>query len=220
MADLKRKVEDGKIQLKFDSETGYLPALLQALNVPIESQMAVFSKTSLQAARIEPGNPRTIFFNDAVAVAWVHGGFIEMAAQDPEQGLMFYTVDQQFGAPRFIHRDDCLSCHRSDISLGVPGMIVRSFYTMPDGGPKLILGGFITDHRSPLEERWGGWYVTAPDCCSVPPSLPDSVGSQHYQHRHSGARLAQANAQPSDRRPLLMQRSALDDVMPGSPAAV
>jgi hypothetical protein len=26
--------------------------------------------------------------------------------------------------------------------------------------PKLILGGFATDHRSPLEERWGGWYVT------------------------------------------------------------
>ena len=21
-------------------------------------------------------------------------------------------------------------------------------------------GGFITDHRSPLKERWGGWYVT------------------------------------------------------------
>ncbi len=161
VADLKRKVEDGKIQLKFDGETGYLRALLQALNVPIESQMAVFSKTSLQAARIEPSNPRTIFFNDGVAVAWVHGGFIELAAQDPEQGLMFYTVDQQFGArPVFIHRDDCLACHRSDISLGVPGMIVRSFYTMPDGGPKLILGGFITDHRSPLEERWGGWYVT------------------------------------------------------------
>ncbi len=44
---------------------------------------------------------------------------------------------------------------------------------------------------------------TVPDCCSVPPSLPDSAGSQHYQHRHSGARLARAIAQPSDRRPLL-----------------
>ena len=39
-------------------------------------------------------------------------------------------------------------------------MILRSFYTMPDGSPKLILGGFTTDHRSPFEERWGGWYVT------------------------------------------------------------
>ena len=39
-------------------------------------------------------------------------------------------------------------------------MILRSFYTLPDGRPKLILGGFDTDHRSPFEERWGGWYVT------------------------------------------------------------
>ena len=123
--------------------------------------MAVFSKTSFQVDRIEPGNPRTIFFNDTVSVAWVHGGFIELAAQDPQQGVIFYTLEQQFvPQPSFNRRDDCLRCHRSDVSLGVPGMILRSFYTMPDGAPKLILGGYTTDHRSPLEERWGGWYVT------------------------------------------------------------
>jgi hypothetical protein len=161
VADLKRRIEDGNVQLKFDSEKGYLPAVLQALNVPVESQMAVFSKTSLQSERIEPRNPRTIFFNDAVSVAWVHGGFIELAAQDSQQGVIFYSLEQQFVTqPNFTRRDDCLQCHRSDISLGVPGMILRSLYTMPDGRPKLILGGNTTDHRSPFEERWGGWYVT------------------------------------------------------------
>lgn len=161
VAALKRKIEDGQIQLKFDAEKGYLPAVLQALNVPVESQMAVFSKTSLQSERIEPHNPRTIFFNDAVSVAWVHGGFIELAALDPEQGVIFYSLEQQFVAqPNFTRRDDCLQCHRSDVSLGVPGMILRSLYTLPDGRPKLILGGNTTDHRSPFEERWGGWYVT------------------------------------------------------------
>jgi hypothetical protein len=161
VAGLKRQIEDGKVQLKFDGDKGYLPAVLQALNVPIESQMAVFSKTRLQEARIEPRNPRTIFFNDSVAVAWVHGGFIELAALDPQQGVVFYTLDQQFvPQPSFTRRDDCLRCHRSDVSLGVPGMILRSFYTMPDGRPKLILGAYTTDHRSPFEERWGGWYVT------------------------------------------------------------
>jgi hypothetical protein len=161
VSNLKRKIEDGKIQLQFDAGRGYLPSLLQALNVPVESQMAVFSKTSLQSPRIEPANPRTIFFNDSVSVAWMHGGFIELAAQDPEQGAIFYTLEQQrWPQPSLIRRDDCLRCHRSDLSLGVPGMILRSFYTLPDGAPKLILGGFTTDHRSPFEERWGGWYVT------------------------------------------------------------
>ncbi len=161
VAGLKRNIEDGKVQLKFDGDKGYLQAVLQALNVPIESQMAVFSKTSLQEARIEPSNPRTIFFNDSVAVAWMHGGFIELAALDPQQGVIFYTLEQQFvPQPSFTRRDDCLRCHRSDLSLGVPGFIVRSFYTMPDGRPKLILGAYATDHRSPFEERWGGWYVT------------------------------------------------------------
>jgi len=161
VADLKRQVESGKVQLKFDGERGYLPAVLDALHVPIESQMAVFSKTSLQADRIEPGNPRTIFFNDSVAVAWMHTGFIEMASVDPQEGVVFYTLEQQRGSrPNFIRRDDCLACHHSDLTLGVPGMILRSFYTLPDGRPKLILGGFMTDHHSPFEERWGGWYVT------------------------------------------------------------
>jgi hypothetical protein len=161
VANLKRKIEEGKIQLKFDAGKGFLPSVLEALNVPIESQMAVFSKTSRQSQRIEPSNPRTIFFNDSVSVGWVHGGFIELAAQDPEQGVIFYTLEQQFASqPSLIRRDECLACHRSDVSLGVPGMILRSFYTLPDGAPKLILGGFTTDHRSPFEERWGGWYVT------------------------------------------------------------
>jgi hypothetical protein len=147
--------------LRFEDRAGYLRSLLEALDVPVESQLAVFSKTSLQAPRIEPKNPRTIFFNDEVAVAWVRGGFIEIASVDPEQGVIFYTLEQRPAAkPEFTRRDDCLRCHLSDASLGVPGMIVRSRFPAPDGMPRLILGGFETDHRSAFEERWGGWYVT------------------------------------------------------------
>ena len=161
VAELSRKIEEGTVRLGFAPDKGYLRSLLEALHVPVESQMAVFSKTSLQAERIEPANPRTIFFNDAVAVAWVRGGFIELAAQDPEQGTIFYTLQQQFQEkPQFLRRDDCLRCHISDDTLGVPGLLAHSRYTAPDGMPKLVLGGFATDHRSPLEERWGGWYVT------------------------------------------------------------
>ena len=43
---------------------------------------------------------------------------------------------------------------------GVPGHLVRSVY--PDAQGQLILsaGSFRTTDRSPLRERWGGWYVT------------------------------------------------------------
>jgi hypothetical protein len=38
--------------------------------------------------------------------------------------------------------------------------MVRSVYTGTDGYPIFQAGGFVTDHRSPFKERWGGWYVT------------------------------------------------------------
>jgi hypothetical protein len=121
----------------------------------------VFSKTSLQADLIEPRNPRTIFFNDSVSVAWMRGGFIEIAAHDPEQGMIFYTMQQRPQRnPEFQRRDDCLRCHIADSTLGVPGLLARSRYTAADGMPQLVYGGFATDQRSPLDERWGGWYVT------------------------------------------------------------
>jgi hypothetical protein len=58
---LNLKLQNGRAQLKFDEErAGYLRSVLQVLDVPVESQVAVFSKTSLQIERIEPRNPRTI----------------------------------------------------------------------------------------------------------------------------------------------------------------
>jgi hypothetical protein len=38
--------------------------------------------------------------------------------------------------------------------------MVRSVYVERSGMPLFHAGGFVTDHRSPLAERWGGWYVT------------------------------------------------------------
>jgi hypothetical protein len=156
------KLQSGNAQLHFEGPQGYLGSLIEALNVPVESQIAVFSKTSLQSNRIEPRNPRTIFFNDAVSVAWTLGGFIELASHDPQRGIIFYTLPQQpFERPMFQRRDDCLRCHFSGQSLGVAGMMIRSMYTAPDGRPLLIFGGSSEiDHRTPIEERWGGYYVT------------------------------------------------------------
>ena len=149
VAQLNQSIQDGRVQLKFDGPSGYLRSVLEALNVPIESQIAVFVKDSVQRERITVNNPRTLFFNDSVAVGWVRGGFIELAAQDPKQGVMFYALERSpTGQPQFERRDDCLSCHYSWATAGVPGMLARSS------------GQFEVDQTIPLEKRWGGWYVT------------------------------------------------------------
>ena len=156
-----RSLAAGDARLTFDAGTGYLRSLLEALDVPVASQMAVYSKTSLQAARIDPGHPRTIFFNDATVVAWPRGGFVEIAAQDPQQGMKFYQLEQRSdGAPRFAQSSRCLTCHHSYATAGVPGLFTRSIVTAPDGTTVPRLGNSTSDHRSPLAERWGGWYVT------------------------------------------------------------
>jgi hypothetical protein len=162
VSELNRKIQEGKVQLKFDAANGYLRSVLEALNVPIESQMVVFSKTSIQMIRINPRNPRFLFFNDSVTIGWVRGGpIMELAAEDPQQGVIFYTLDQKpADKAQFTRRDTCLTCHESYDSLGVPGMLVRSVFTAPDGTALRDLGSYVSDHRSPLEQRWGGWYVT------------------------------------------------------------
>jgi hypothetical protein len=146
-----------KSELPFDATYGYLPALLKALHVPIESQIAVFSKTSIQSLRIEPSNPRLLYFNDQVAVGWVRGGFIELAAQDPEQGIQFYTL-QQRPDEHLIHRQDCLNCHKSGTTL------IRSVIPTPDGIPS-----------RESEQPWGGWFVTGA-------ALPDHIGNSVFEH--------------------------------------
>jgi len=161
IAELNRKIQDGSVELRFDGGQGYLRSILEALRVPIESQMMVFSKTSVQGQRINPQNPRSLFFNDAVTIGWVRGGFIEAAALDPQQGVHFYELAQsQVDKPQFRRDDRCLSCHESLDTLGVPGMLLRSVFTAPDGKAMRRFGDFVSDHRSPLAERWGGWYVT------------------------------------------------------------
>jgi hypothetical protein len=74
---------------------------------------------------------------------------------------MFYTLDQrEVGEPKFVRRDECLQCHASPKTSGVPGLLLRSVFPAPDGTPQVHLGVFDTDHSSPFKERWGGWYVT------------------------------------------------------------
>jgi hypothetical protein len=159
---LNASLQEGKLWLTFGGPSGYLRSTLKALEIPVESQIVVFSKTSLQQQIISPRNPRTVFFNDSTVVAWVRGEpFVEVASEDVQQGVIFYTLDQfPKKKPIFVRRDDCLTCHESYSSLGVPGTLVRSVFPAADGRPIRQFGDFLSDQRSPFQERWGGWYVT------------------------------------------------------------
>ena len=158
---LNGQLQSGAAQLRFDPVNGYLRSALDALKVPVESQALVFSQTSFQGSLINIHNPRALYFNDTVAVGWVRGGkFLEVAAQDPRQGVIFYAREQQESAtPQFKRNEECLACHLSWDTLGVPGFLVMSMYPLPED-KNAYATGFTSDHRSPFSERWGGWYVT------------------------------------------------------------
>jgi len=162
VAELKSGLDAGTAQLSFDETTGYLRSVLDALHVPIESQMLVMSKTGVQGLHTGPANPRAIYFNDTVTVGYIHGApLLELAVHDPRQGVIFYTIDQKPQTHVEVDRPrSCLRCHQVYSTLHVPGMLARSTFVAADGLPLGQFGSYDADDRTPFRRRWGGWYVT------------------------------------------------------------
>jgi hypothetical protein len=161
IAKLQERIDRGEVVLTNDAHFGYLPSILHELRVPRSSQMLVFSKTSFQRERIDPRHPRGIYFGDDVYVGYVQGSpMLELTEVDPKLGAVFYTLDQNEPKPRFVRNDQCLECHASAKSMGVPGHLVRSFLTDSNGIVDLSSGTSLVNHRTPFAERWGGWYVS------------------------------------------------------------
>jgi hypothetical protein len=164
VAKLEKRLERGEIVLRYDAKRGYLKSLLDALHISINSQTLVFSRTSFQFSQIAPAIPRALYYNDDVYVGQVRDGrFLEFVSFDPMQGAIFYVMDeQQDEHPRFERSEvDCIQCHVAGSTRGVPGVLLRSVFTRPDGSPESAAKSFVTGQESPLSERWGGWYVTA-----------------------------------------------------------
>lgn len=162
VAALSRKIADGTVRLTFDPEHGYLRSVLDALQIPVESQAVVFTQTSKQAELITPKNPRALFFNDSTAVGWVRGADeLEIATVDPVIGSVFYALDQKPSDRPVFKRDDaeCLACHQTWDTLGVPGWTFVSTFSIPQDKYSYASGSF-SDHRSAFSDRWGGWFVT------------------------------------------------------------
>lgn len=163
IAVLQARIDRGEVELRVDTALGYLPAILEELDIPVNSQGLVFSRTSLQTDKIAPWAPRAIYYNDDVYVAYVLGSdFLEIASVDPDGGTNFYTVLQHEAEKvEFIQETTaCLMCHESMITDGVPGLIVLSTLSDRHGYPLgSVHDGTATD-QTPFERRFGGWYVT------------------------------------------------------------
>lgn len=160
VARLEQRMEKGQIKLEAaPNGWGYLPSVLKQLGINRDSQALVFSKTSTQVENIGPRTPRAIYFNDDVLVGFVRNSdVLEIASLDPKQGVQFYVLVRA-AEPAFAPSQGCLRCHQGAVTLGVPGLVISSVHpvsqTRSEHG-----NAFMTDHRSPLSGRWGGWYVT------------------------------------------------------------
>src|SRR3984957_14770254 len=135
IAQLEKQLESQKLKLDYaPNGWGYLPAVLKQLNINIDSQVLVFSRTSIQTSHISPRTPRAIYFNDDTAVGFVQDGdVLEISSVDPKQGVVFYSLDAEKSAkPEFSRRDDCLRCHQGAPTMGVPGLMVSSVHPSND----------------------------------------------------------------------------------------
>ncbi|HJN45373.1 MAG TPA: hypothetical protein QF572_14470 [Vicinamibacterales bacterium] len=180
---LNHELAAGEMELEGQGDWGYARSLMEHLDLYPDSQVLVLSKTSLQATLISPQKPRALYFNDDVMMGIVQdSGLLEFTSLDPTEGLLFYTLDQAAPVgdddpaagspasvkdrglvtePRFVRRSDCGSCH-GPVNQYAPGLIVATSFPAPTGTARHTADGIfqLTDHRTPFEERWGGFYVT------------------------------------------------------------
>jgi hypothetical protein len=186
VAGLMRRLESGQVRLPAREGLGFVPAVMAALGMQPDSQALVFAKNSLQSVFISPRTPRAIYFNDRVYLGYIpQSDLVELIAVDPIEGLQFYTFRNIHAAdpPRLERQPSmCGPCHGRGaeasllISSVIPNKDGRPFLAVKDTGP------VSTDHRTPLERRWGGWYVTG----------------AHGSQRHMGNAVARLPFYPFD----------------------
>lgn len=159
---LKDAFESGQIPLDRSSEKAFVLSLLSALEIPVSSQMLVFSTTSLQLSLISPANPRALYFNEDIYLGYVPGGRIEIVSIDPELGGIFYIFDiaKNDQSLRIERSGRCMNCHAGEDTGYVPGLVVKSVIPGPTGGSLTAYRLAQTGHGIPFEQRFGGWYVT------------------------------------------------------------
>jgi hypothetical protein len=195
VAQLAARVDAGEAQLPFNKDRLHLDSLLEALDIDPASQVLVYSRTSLQGRLIAATAPRALYFNDTTYVGWIPGtAMLEIAATDTAMGTVFYTLRGSADTrPEFQrHTGTCLICHDTYSAQGggVPVLMAKSVLATRGGAP-VGDGSDVTD-VTPIDERWGGWYVTG----------------QHGSIDHLGNIILNNAAVPADLQPL--KRGNLD----------
>lgn len=165
ISKLDRLLESGKARLEYSTKWGYLGSVLKQLDINPDTQILVFSKTSFQQDLISAAKPRALYFNDDIVIGAVQDAQVfEAVALDPTEGLQFFSLAQgQTKKPRFkAERGSCTFCH-APINKFAQGVMIATVFPDRDGKPFFKTGEelfHLTDHRSPFEDRWGGYYVT------------------------------------------------------------
>lgn len=152
----------GKEEVDTSSDRAFLISLLKALDIPVSSQILVFSATSLQSEMINPRNPRALYFNEDTYLGWVPGGRVEVIGIDPEFGPIFYVFDRlrSGSLPRVDRSLKCFNCHAGTATQHLPGLIAESVLVSMAGSSLETYRHDVQGHQIPLEDRFGGWILT------------------------------------------------------------
>ena len=166
IATLASKLESGEVTLEFSGHRGYLDSFLHALGIDPNSQVLVFSKTSLQHPLIDAKHPRAVYFNDDTYIGWVqNSNLVEVMTTDARLGNVFYAFHNLPNAKEPIERQSqrCLVCHDSSGAGGggVPQILAQSsVYGTNDMMLAEVVNNTNVTDKTPIDKRWGGWYVT------------------------------------------------------------
>jgi hypothetical protein len=174
---LMEKVNAGKVKITEKNGKELVARLLNELNLSKDTQVLVFSKTSLQRRAVSYQNPRALYFNDSVYLGWMPDGRVEIASFDPELGPVFYFQRplEDRKSRLLVRTRSCLGCHAGAATNFIPGSLGRSVYPDRTGRSLKDANDYHrSGHHIPLEDRYGGWFVSG----------------QHGKMRHMGNAVA------------------------------
>ncbi|MDG2487893.1 MAG: hypothetical protein P8M65_09290 [Roseibacillus sp.] len=160
---LMKRVQRGEILIKEPNGKPLVERLLRELGLNKDTQVLVFSRTSLQRREVSYSNPRALYFNESVYLGWMPNGRIEIASFDPELGPIFYFQREldDTSSPLLERSRSCLGCHAGDATNFLPGSLGRSVYPDKSGRSLRSIDDYRrSGHHIPLHDRYGGWFVS------------------------------------------------------------